>query len=669
MLRQISLFADLMDTELDFIAERARLVELDRDSILYRQGDPPDALYCLLSGRVKVLTGVPGGPRAETAEVLHRGEYFGMISLLTGDSHSLTAVTLNDSILLKVSREDFEAILKEIPRIAVHLSTTLSRRLQRRSEGSKKEVFESTLISIYGPVPGTGQTTYAVNLAASLAKETGKRVILVDMSPSGDVVCKALGMNRCPIPIRLTEGTFSPAHVSSAIADHPGVAMDTLSVAHDPRGEENVSHVTQLLSYLANLYHFVITDLPHGMNRTVFRAMVQADQIHLVCDQEPASLQAVAGLVTELRGSVQQAEERLRVVVNRVPENEHIDSFSRAVGRQVDLLLPPITEAPAPGHPIVLAHPDWAYAQAVRRTARQVGRVLVGLVLGSGAAMGLAHIGVLQVLEREKIPIDIIAGSSMGALIGALWASGRDTAGLKRVAAEFRTKRSLLKLVDLTIPKFGIFTGRRVAKYLHRHLGDVTFQDLKIPLKVTAVDYRRREVLCLEEGPVVPAVRASVSIPGVFEPIKMGHRWLIDGGILDPVPTDLLIRAGVHKIIAVNTLPSPEKMQRRQSELARETAQVHKAAKAAGGFPAWWFNLRRLWWAWRDPNILDVLVHTMQAMEYELAEVGCAQADVALRPTMGKVNWWEFHNVDILVQQGIEEAERQLPAIKRLIAE
>jgi predicted acylesterase/phospholipase RssA len=168
---------------------------------------------------------------------------------------------------------------------------------------------------------------------------------------------------------------------------------------------------------------------------------------------------------------------------------------------------------------------------------------------------------------------------------------------------------------------------------------------------------------------VVDAVRASISIPGILEPVRMGNRWLIDGGVLDPVPVDFLSREGVHKIIAVNTLPSPAKLQGRQAEVAREAALAHKEALAAGGLQTLLFKLRRAWWAWRDPNILDVLVHTMQAMEYELAEVGCAQADVALHPTLGRVNWWEFYNVGMLIEKGIQETRQYLPEIKRLIRE
>ncbi len=667
LLRQITLFTNLTDPQLDSISARARLVDQEKGEIIYRQGDPPDAFYGLVSGRVRVFVQQAGG-KVETLEVLHRGDYFGTISLLTHEPHSVTTQVINDAILIKVKRPDFEAILKEIPEIAIHLSTTLSRRL-RQKDLPVKRVFESTLISIYSPLKGTGRTMYAINLAASLKRETGKRVILLDLSPSGAEVCHALGMATCPVPIRLKGAAFDQARVSSAILDHPGLGVSILSIAYDPSFASDVTQITPLLSYLANLFHFVITDLPHEMDRLVFKALVQADGIHIVCEGSREHLAATGKLIEELQKTIQQAGDRIRVVVNEISEQVPPEERVEILGHKVYATLPAVTAPPAPGHPIVLAHPDWEYAQAVRRISREIGEVLVGLVLGSGAALGLAHIGVLKVLEREKIPIDLVAGSSIGALIGGLWAAGYGSPQLEEIAAQFRTKRSLIQLLDLGIPKFGILGGHQVTRLLRRYLGNKTFRDVKVPIKIVACDYGRRQLVVLEEGPLVQAIRASVSIPAIFEPVKINGRWLTDGGVLDPVPVDVLTGMGVHKLIAVNTLPSPQDIHRRHEELARERDRLIQEAKAKGWFYSLKFSFRRRCWRWIDSNIFDVIMHTMQGMEYILAEAGCAQADVVLHPTLPRINWFEFYNVDQLIRRGQEETEAHLPAIKKLVFE
>lgn len=667
LLRQIPLFSNLTDPQLDFIASRSRLTEYEKGAVIYTKGDPPDAFYGLVSGRVQVLApGVSGKP--EILEILHRGDHFGTISLLTNEPHSVTTQAMNDSILMKLKQSDFDAMLKEIPEVAIQLSTSLSRRL-RQKDFPSKQVFESTLISIYSPLRGTGRTTYAINLAASLGKETLKRVLLVGISPDGDSIAQALGIESPQTPMRLKGVSLDQSRAAGSILKHPNLLFDTLSIAHDPKVLTDVPQVSPLLSYLANMYHYVITDLPHEMDRTVFKALVQADWIHLVSHPTYEHLGATAQFIQELVKTVQQASDRVKVVVHETSQEVAANEWSLILEHKVYATLPAVTALPAPGHPVILAHPDWEYSKAVRRVSREIGEVLMGLVLGSGAAMGLSHIGVLRVLEKEKIPIDIIAGSSIGALIGAFWASGLDSKELEAIAGEFRSKRSLLKLIDLTIPKFGIFTGRRITKLLANRLGDLTFRDLKIPLKVTACNYARRELVILDEGSVVRAVRASVSIPAIFEPVKVRGHWLIDGGVLDPVPVDVLTRMGVHKVIAVNTLPSPADIQKRQQEMAEEMHRLQAEAASKGWLSVLGFKLKRAWWNWRDPNIFDVIMHTMQGMEYVLAEIGCAQADVALHPTIPRVNWWEFYNVDQLIHRGEEEALRHLAAIKKLVSE
>lgn len=667
LLKQIPLFAGLSDSQLGFVAERTRLADFEKDQTIYSQGDPPDAFYAIVSGRVRVFVrGADGRP--EVLEVLHRGDYFGTISLLTNEPHSVTAQAMNDSILLKIKRADFEAVLKEAPEIAVHLSVTLSRRLRQRDVAVKK-VFESTLVSLYSPAKGTGKTTFAINLAASLHKETGKRVILLDISPTGEEVCQALGVTQCPVPFRLKGVSFDQSRVGPAIVEHPSIGISTLNITHDPKGVSDVTQITPLLSYLTNLYHFVITDLPPQMDRTVFKALVQADLIHLVSSDSRRHLEATARLLRELTKTIQQASDRVRVVVTEVTEEVPPEERTDILEQKVYASLPAVTAPPAPGHPIALAHPEWEYARAVRRIAREIGEVLVGLVLGSGAAMGMAHIGILKVLEKEKIPIDIVAGSSIGALVGTFWASGMTASDIEALALSFRTKKSLFRLIDLTVPKFGIFTGRRITKFLANQMGDITFRDLKLPVKVIACDYSRRELVVLDEGPVVSAIRASVSIPGIFEPVKVRGRYLIDGGVLDPVPVDVLTRMGVHKIIAVNTLPSPEDIHRRHQAYAEDLERLAREAAVRGVVARLLFKVRRAWWAWRDPNILDVIMHTMQSMEYVLAEIGCSHADVVLRPTIPRINWFEFYNVDQLIRRGEEEAEAHLAAIQKLVFE
>lgn len=667
ILKQLPLFASLSEEELTLVAQRSRLVDVGKDEVIYTEGDPPDALYVMVTGRARIFTTGPSG-REETLEVVHRGDYFGVISLLTQQPHSVTVRAVNDSILIKIRQADFDELLKQIPRLAIHVSQTLSQRLRQKRPEQTRRVFAATIISIYSAAKAVGRTQYAINLAASLRQETGKRVIVVDMSPTGAVVSALLNVPAEPPAIELKGAVFEPARVHSAIVTHP-IGVSTLNAAHDSKLKSNVTQIAPLLTFLAHEFHYVVVDLPLEMDRTVFKGLVQADFIHLVTDAGAEHLAATRELLEELKRTLPAAQERVKVVVHEVSDGLSPEEQAALLGHRIYATLPmtPMAQVEE-GVPIVLKDPQAPYARAVRRLAREIGGVLVGLALGSGAAMGMAHIGVLKVLEREGIDIDVVAGSSIGALIGAFWASGMSTSELEQIATTFKIKWQTLSLfMDTAIPpKFGFIAGKRVVHLLRRYLNDKTFRDLRLPLKIVACDYANRERVVFEEGLLVDAIRASISIPAIFVPHLVGGRRIIDGGILDPVPVDVLVNAGVHKIIAVNTLPSPADIQRRHEEVAaKEAARAATAAK--GRWSRFWYRLRRGLIEAVEPKVFDVVMHSMQAMEYVLAEQGCAQADVALHPTIPRVNWYEFYVVSDLIRRGEEEAERYLPQIKHLV--
>lgn len=182
-------------------------------------------------------------------------------------------------------------------------------------------------------------------------------------------------------------------------------------------------------------------------------------------------------------------------------------------------------------------------------------RKKVGLALGGGGARGLAHIGVLKILEKYKIPVDCISGTSMGAVIGALYSAEPDANKLEKKAFEIDWKN----IFDYTIPNYGLIRGGEIEKVLNKKLGNLKFKDLKIPLFVTAFDIENKQEIIFHKGNVVKAVRASIAIPGVFVPVENKGRILVDGGLTDVIPTEILKKEGMDIIIAVNVNSVKEK--------------------------------------------------------------------------------------------------------------
>ena len=161
-------------------------------------------------------------------------------------------------------------------------------------------------------------------------------------------------------------------------------------------------------------------------------------------------------------------------------------------------------------------------------------RPKVGLALSGGGARGLAHIGVLKVLEQEGIPIDLLAGTSMGGIIAAGHAAGLGADYMAEEARRMGQLRNMIKLVDRSLPtRWGLFEGQKVQQYLASHLGEATFDELRIPLALLAVDLESGEEVVLRKGSVAEAVRATISLPGVFAPFRLDGRLLVDGGVLN----------------------------------------------------------------------------------------------------------------------------------------
>ncbi len=179
-------------------------------------------------------------------------------------------------------------------------------------------------------------------------------------------------------------------------------------------------------------------------------------------------------------------------------------------------------------------------------------RPTVGLVLSGGGARGLAHVGVLKALEREGIPVDFLAGTSIGGVIAAGYAAGMSPDDLQQEALSVARTRRLFGLIDPALPNGGLIRGQRLLSYFERHLGQRTFSDLRLPLALVAVDLNTRQEVILCDGPVALALRATTAVPGLLMPVEVNGWRLVDGGLLNNLPVDVVREMGAEVVIAVD---------------------------------------------------------------------------------------------------------------------
>lgn len=267
----------------------------------------------------------------------------------------------------------------------------------------------------------------------------------------------------------------------------------------------------------------------------------------------------------------------------------------------------------------------------------------VGLALGGGAAWGLAHIGVLEVLQRERIPIDMIAGTSFGGLVGAFCARGQDCSLLRDMAVKINLMK-MLSLADLAIPKSGLFGGKAVINLLQKMMGsDIEFDDLPIPLSLVATDIITGEEVVIDQGSVLEGVRATISIPGIFTVAKWQDRYLVDGGLVNPVPVSVLKKMGADFIIAVNVIP----------DIGDKARQAKKGEKKGR----------------KEPNIFNVLLQSLYISTYIIAKASVKGADIAIHPKTAHISPADFHRAREFIEQGEIAAREAMPEIKRKLSQ
>ncbi len=261
----------------------------------------------------------------------------------------------------------------------------------------------------------------------------------------------------------------------------------------------------------------------------------------------------------------------------------------------------------------------------------ETARPKIALVLGGGAARGFAHVGVIRVLEQEKIPIDMIVGTSVGSLIGAIYAYDMNSFELEWTAFSLEKDNILDYGLLSTITGMGPVKGDRLEEFVKNKVPVANIENLKLPFAAVATDLNRGTRVVIDRGPVAKAVRASSAIPGVFNPVEHQGRLLVDGGVVDNIPSDVAREKGADIIIAV--------------DISENVVN---------------FNIT---------NVVDVMLQAVTIITSENTKYKKKDADVLITPAVGNVGTFDFTQKKHCMQAGIEAAQKIVPEIKKKIEE
>tara|TARA_Y100000296_G_scaffold86337_1_gene125761 strand:+ start:718 stop:1725 length:1008 start_codon:yes stop_codon:yes gene_type:complete len=255
-------------------------------------------------------------------------------------------------------------------------------------------------------------------------------------------------------------------------------------------------------------------------------------------------------------------------------------------------------------------------------------RIKIGLALGGGAARGFAHIGVIKALEAQGITVDVVAGTSAGSLVGALYAAGNDGFALQKLALAMDEAA----ISDWSVPLFskvsGVLKGEGVQNYVNKAVHNVPIEKFKIPFGAVATDLRTGQPILFQRGNAGTAVRASSAVPGVFQSVRIGDHTYVDGGLVSPVPVRFARQMGADFVIAVNISANPE-------------------AQAASS------------------SSIDVLLQTFAIMGQTINQYELKNADIVLQPGLGSMKGSDFASRNVAILAGEQAATAAMPEIKR----
>jgi NTE family protein len=625
----------------DQIREIARLFTKKfyyKGDVICRQGEPGDAMYVIRSGMVSVFKQADG-QRLFVGE-LKRGNFFGEMSLLSGAHRNSTVEASLDVTVFCLTRDNFDVLIKTNRSIGLYLSRFYAKRMSAEAEGGGCQAMTPTFYAVSATGPKLGVFHFLYSVAFHISDESHKRVVVIEPHLEADKIMQKYDLTRmeCPEPGLFR---FLPPDSYNAADINWYEHLSGFHVLQLRTGfSDRLSEIMPvLMTGLKESYDVVFFNLTHCLNDMDRLFIRLCDRTLLLIHNTEEKLGEVRSRLSTLEAIYETSAflGRIRVGVSHL-------YGEKGVARQELKLRLGLSETPG----IWVDRSELAInnrmdtdkcfpVRGPRAVAREIAGIRLGLALGAGGARGWAHIGVLKVLEESGIHIDMISGSSMGALVGGIYAATASVKKLKQSTIDLFLTRAdtRRKIFDYTLPKKGLLKGEKAAQLVRKAVNNADFLDLMIPTYLVGVDILNEEEVIFETGDVTDAVRSSIAIPAVFSPFKYQGRWMVDGGLLNPVPVDVLLRKGADMVIAVSIESKPSQAKTQE----------------------------------KDPGIKQIISQTISIVHGKAASDFVKNANLVLYPDVGAYAWDDFHQGIALMHQGMEECLERLPDIQKMITE
>ena len=579
----LQLFEGLDAEVLEELVPEVEWVSLRSGETLFRQGDAGDASYVVISGRLRVVAEGSAGDRV--LNEVGRGEIVGEMALLTGDDRSATVYAVRDTQLARLGEATFRGFVGRHPAAMKRIAEFVVDRLRSQTSPAAQDRARVGTIAVVPARPSTLIKSFARDLVEAL------------------------------------ECHGSALHLTRSWVDE---SLGLPGVAELADEDADAIRLVQWLNEREASSRYVVYEADPKWSGWSERAIRQADHVLVVADAHDDPALGENELRMRERGRGVRAPEQSLVLLRRPgsPGPDDTDRWldPRACNRHHHLRRG--------------EHGD------VARLARVLTGNAVGLVLGGGGARGFAHIGVLHALEELGVPVDLIGGTSIGAIIAALAAAGRNAGEIQE-----HSRRQFASLFDPTLPIVALLAGRRIGARLADSFGGIEIEDLAIPFFCVSTNLTQATEIVHRRGGLLQAVRASISLPGILPPATTGSDLLVDGALVNNLPIDIMLDSVAGgRIVAVDV--SPEVDLQATAEIGFEIS----------GWRLLWQRLNPFARPLPTPHILNLLTRSSMVASIigEREKHARAAASLYLKVPVEDVKLMDFAAVDEIADRGYE---------------
>ena len=582
------IFPGLEAGTMDACLKESESVRVEGGQTLFHQGDPSDSLYAVVHGRLQAII-QPGNEAAPIVREIPRGTCVGEMGLLTNEPRSATIRAVRDSELLRFSQTQFTRLLDSHPQVGAALARTLAHRL-RQANGPPAPSRVPTTLAILPGSAGVAGSGFAERLAEALSQASGPTLHVTSR-----MLDQRLGQGSAQVPVQ-----------------HAGHAR-----------------IVNWLNDQEDHYRHLVFECDPSLSRWTERCLRQADLVLLVyeaCESPARGDLQIQVEQRQLAGSTRR--ELVLVHADDVPHPSNTSAWLGAL------------QAETHHHLRMTRTSDYA------RLARFLTGRAVSLVLGGGGARGFAHIGVLRALGERGIPADLVAGTSMGAIIAAQHALGYDSNAM--IAMNRRTFQEQKLYLDTTIPLVSLMTAKKIVAALRTMFGDTAIEDLWTKYFCVSSNLTRAQANVHQTGPLWLAIRASISVPGVTPPVSTDGDLLVDGGLLNNLPADLVRRFSEGPVIAVDVA-------------SRVDLKIPGTLRPTlSGWRILWSRLNPFAAKSSLPNIFNILARSAMLGSVSGTDALKTSVDLYIQPPTGGISLFDWHAIDRAADLGYRYASELL---------